>query len=378
MNFKNAIKSLALLLVVLVFSSCEKDDDESNDYTVPTTYTFTNAEGASTVSFSGQTQRLNMLAEMTTYMKTANTVGTTLDAMQLKKMYANDGFTWTDADKLGLTGSSKQLKSKTAGADAGIQAMFEGYMNDIAALSAQNQANADETYGVGGVWTNGTKSYLQSAKGVEYTQLIEKGLMCAVFMNQMTANYLVAVKNDDNETIAEGKTYTDMQHHWDEAYGYFTSATDYPASGTDRFWGKYTSKLEETLGSATKIATAFRTGRAAIDNKDYTMRDTQAEIIFDEMERVAAATAIHYLNEAKANITNPTVLNHTLSEAYAFTNGLRFGQKAIVGTGMTPAEIDQAVSYIGDDFANVTLENLNKAIDLIASKTGLEAEKAQL
>jgi hypothetical protein len=295
-------------------------------------------------------------------------------------MYANaNNYAWTDTPILGMTGSSKQLKSKTAGNSPSVRAIFEGWMDDIAALSIGSTSISSNTYGTGGVWTNGTKNYLQSANGLEYTQLIEKGLMAAVFYSQMTTNYLANITTDDNAAIVSGKTYTEMQHHWDEAYGYFTSEVDYPTNGTNRFWGKYANGRETILGSATAIATAFRTGRAAIDNQDYTTRDAQVTIINTEMEKVLAGTAIHYLNDAIGNIGGDNTLkNHQLSEAWAFLNGLRYGQPCIGGTGMSSADIDTALGYIGTDFSLVTITNLNLAIDLIASSTGLTSVKATL
>ena len=168
-----------------------------------------------------------------------------------------------------------------------------------------------------------------------------------------------------------------MLHHWDEAYGYFTSEVDYPTNGTNRFWCKYANGREGILGSATTIATAFRTGRAAIDNQDYTTRDAQITIIVNEMEKVCAGTAIHYLNEAKSNINDATLKNHELSEARAFLNGLRYGQKAVDGSGMLATDIDTALAYFAD-FENVSIQDLNDAIDLIALKTGLTSVKASL
>ena len=58
-------------------SEAEKDDgnctfDSSPAYTVPGTYLFTDASGNSTVSYSGQTERLDQLDEMVTLMKTGN------------------------------------------------------------------------------------------------------------------------------------------------------------------------------------------------------------------------------------------------------------------------------------------------------------------
>lgn len=365
-------------------NSCEYDTTDGDSYSVPTTYAFVDADGNSTVSYSGQHQRLDMLSEISTYMKTANTQGVFVDAQQLKDMYANNGYTWTDANSLGMTGSSKQLKSKTAyasaggSADAGVQAMFETYMDSIDVISDYNQAGSA---GTAGVWPNdGAKGpYLMDADGREYVQLIEKGLMSAVFASQITVHYLGLVPNDDNATIVTGKNYTNMQHHWDEAYGYFTESVDFPTNGTDRFWGKYADGRESVIASATKISTAFRTGRAAIDNFDYTTRDAQIVIIRNEMEKLAAGTAIHYLNDAKDYISsgNATARNHVLSEAWAFLDGMRYGYNAISGEGMTTAQIDAALAHF-DDFNTVGVTAINLAIDDIAAATGLTSVKDNL
>jgi hypothetical protein len=278
---------------------------------------------------------------------------------------------------LGMTGSSKQLKSKTAAGDAGVQAMFEAYIDNLDSISYGSTTNATDTYGNAGVWTNGTKSYLMDGNGYEYTQLIEKGLMCAVFMNQMTNNYLQAIVSDDNLTVISGENYTVMQHHWDEAYGYFTSEVDFPTNGANRFWGKYADGREAVLGSATKIATAFRTGRAAIDNSDYTTRNAQITIILTEMEKVCAGSAIHYLNDAKGNITDGTLKNHQLSEARAFVSGLKYSQKTIDGSGISVTDINTALAYF-ENFETVSIAELNSAIDLIALETGLTSVKTSL
>lgn len=375
------------------YSEEAKKDDGSCTYEaapavleVPTTYAFTR-NGNSTVSYGGQTIRMNMLSEMVTEMKTANTAGIAVTEADLHNMYSNNGFTWIDSDGLGLTGSTKQLKSKTGyataggSADAGIQAMFEGYMTSLATISATTiNGTENGMAGTAGVWANdGVKGpYLMDADGKEYTQLIEKGLMCSVLMSQVTVNYLGGISGDENTEIESGKDYTAMEHHWDEAYGYFTDAVDYPTNGADRFWGKYSDSRESIIGSASKISLAFRTGRTAIVNKDYSVRDLQVTIIRNELEKVSAGTAIHYLNSAKSNISSNVARNHSLSEAYAFLEGLKYGYNALNNTGMTAAEIDTALSYFGNDFNIVTLTDLNNAIDLIASKTGLSTVASSL
>ena len=97
------------------------------------------------------------------------------------------------------------------------------------------------------------------------------------------------------------------------------------------------------------------------------------------MEKVLAGTAIHYLNDAKASFgSENTLMNHQLSEAWAFLNGLRYGQPCIGGAGMSAANIDAALAFIGTDFSAVTVANLDTAIDLIATNTGLDSVKASL
>jgi hypothetical protein len=362
-----------------------KKDDGTCSYEIaePTTYAFSR-DGSSSVSFSGQTTRFEMLSEMVTYMKSANTAGTAVSATTLEAMYANDGQAWTDAPGLGMTGSTKQLKNKTAfataggSADAAVQSMFEGYMDDLATLSSSTVTETGES-GTAGVWPNdGQKGpYLMGADGREYTQLIEKGLMCAVFMGQITVNYLGTVGDDDNSVLEEGKNYTEMEHHWDEAFGYFTDAIDYPSNGTDRFWGKYANGRESVISSASNIYNAFKLGRKAIVSKDYATRDAQITVIRDEMEKVCAGTAIHYLNSAKSKISYNTARNHSLSEAEAFLNGLKYGYNTISGNGISSLNIDAALAHFSD-YNTVTLDDLDDAIDAIAANTGLESVKGSL
>ena len=69
-----------------------KDDDGCEYVVVPDTYVFTDADGNNTVSYSGQTARMDMLSEMVSYLKTANgsnTTPSTLDANTLLAMYDN-------------------------------------------------------------------------------------------------------------------------------------------------------------------------------------------------------------------------------------------------------------------------------------------------
>ena len=345
------------------YDSIAEEDDGNCDYTynVPSEYVFTDGDGNSTVSYSVQTARMDMLSEMVSYLKTANNdPAVTLSATDLLAMYDNSYNGWSDAD---LVGNGKQLKSKTALDDAGIQSMFEGWMNAAAAATPSSNT-----------------SYLQDASGLEWTQVIEKGLMGACFASQMTSNYLAGISSDDNTTIEDGKYYTEMEHHWDEAYGYFTDAPDYPTNGTDRFWGKYANKsyLEDNIGSATDIATAFRTGRAAIAAGNIADALAQAEIIKTETKQMVAGMALHYLNDVKAQISSGTAdqssINHSMSEALAFIFGIQF---ITDNPDMSSADVMALVNQIEPSVAGFSQNtmNINSVIDQVAAAAGLTDKK---
>ncbi len=313
--------------VIVALSSCKKDEEPPVDtgLEVPETYDFTR-EGSSTVSYSGQIERLDMLTILSNYMKESNTVAATaLDAQKMKDMFANandpfDGATF-----------EKQLKDKCYQNDV---AMFEGYMDDLATASAATGAASN---GVAGVLVEGntssqTEGYRVNANGVELTQVIEKGLMGAVFFYQAMETYLSAdrmgtVGNDD---LAEGKNYTNMEHYFDEAFGYFGVPVDFPSLATiddARFWGKYCNSRNNGLyqGINEDLATAFRTARAAIVAKDYDARDEAIQTIQQKWAIVIASTAVDYLRKGKEGSDEPKYKrHHALSEAIGFLISLGY------------------------------------------------------
>ena len=64
--------------------------------------------------------------------------------------------------------------------------------------------------------------------GMDYTQLISKFAMGAVFYNQAVNSYLGSKmeigQKPNNEPYKEGAYYTGKEHSWDEAFGYWGSA----------------------------------------------------------------------------------------------------------------------------------------------------------
>ncbi|HYF02484.1 MAG TPA: DUF4856 domain-containing protein [Patescibacteria group bacterium] len=350
-----------LALSTMLLASCEEDPIEPKPgYQVPTTYNFEN------VYYEGQSDRLRMLEEISTYMKTATTPGTTLSAQKLKEMYGNVGnhFTFT---------STRQLKDKTFAPD---RETVENMMDALAAASASTTPGSN---GVAGIVTSndGTKKYLFDANGFEHIQLIEKGLMGSALYYQATGVYLTEDKTGDNidNTTVKPNEGTPMQHHWDEAFGYFGVPKDYPANKTGlKFWGRYADSREAKLQSGTKIMNAFLKGRAAINNKDMKAKNEAITTIRTEWERASAASAISYLNQAKAGFADDAIRNHTLSEGIAFINALKYNPAKKI----TDAQIATIIDTLGTNLYNVTLAQINSARDQLSAIYGMDAMKDSL
>jgi len=347
-------------------SEAQKDDgncsyDPTPAYTVPTSYLFTDASSNSTVSFSGQTERLDQLSEMVTLMKTGNS--TTLDAQVLKDMFENlngDGngnFSFT---------STKQLKNKCFTID---QPLFESFMDDIATASVDNATNA--TDGQAGTLSSGASTYLFDANGVEQVQVIEKGLMGAVFFNQATNTYFGAGKMDvDNITAVDagaGKYYTEMEHHWDEAFGYFGVSTDFPTTVPDRFWGKYCNNQDAAINCNADMMTQFLKGRAAITRNVLADRDASIEAIRTEWEDISANQAMTYLDDAIGYFgSDDAKFLHVLSEAYAFAWNLRYSP--VETRRMDNTEHATLMAMFNTNFWTMTVADINAIKNAIDAK----------
>jgi len=346
----------------LNYNEKSKKDDGTCTYSIlqiPATYEFNDGTN-NTVSYSGQTERLNQMTEMTTYMKTGTT--SVISYSVLTDMFANTGgngngnFSFT---------STKKLQDKCLAADT---SMFNDYMENLA-LASQSFAIAAAN-GQAGTLTSGTSTYLFGANGMEYVQLIEKGLMGAVFMYQATNIYFGSDKmGADNTTAVDaagGEYYTAMEHHWDEAFGYFGVPVDFPTNITGiRFWGKYCNTRDAQLGCNAVMMNSFKRGRAAISQDKLEIRDEEILNLRKTWEKISAAQAVAYLEEAKINfgVDNAKFL-HVLSEAYAFIMCLKY--VPLETRVITYAQIDDLLTNtIGTDFWAVTQVDLTNAINTI-------------
>ncbi|GAB3661090.1 DUF4856 domain-containing protein [Echinicola sediminis] len=357
-------------LAALLFSCT--DNEETPEVSLPTSYSF-ERNGASTVSYQGQTDRLNMLSEMKVYLQTGD-AGSELSSQTLLDMYANANSPFEDAD---LNASTKQLESKTNPAEVQLNKELLNQAAEVSADVAANGTMAAEGI-AGSIERGNTGNFINvNEKGWEFTQFIEKGLMGSVFYHQIFNVYLSEDKigeGVDNTNLVEGKNYTTMEHHWDEAFGYWGVPVDFPNGDPvldddhKRFWASYTNSVDELLGVNNKLMSAYITGRAAIVAGNSATKNAQIEIIVDQHELVAAAKGIHYINSSMTNLNAGDMGNlfHTLSEAYNFIKAVSYSPRKKI----SQTEIDEILNAdLGEDgdFWTVSMQGLQAAKDKLTS-----------
>lgn len=397
MNFKKlSLSTFPILLLAL--ASCSNDDATAEDtynYTVPATYTF-ERNAVTSVDYSGQSSRLLMLDEMGKYFSTAATNGTVADDAVLSDMYANVNNRYTGT---GLNASGKQLKDKTAASkdyfslylgggsiaeQVSVRDLFETQF-DIGDAASQG---ATASAGVAGVYLDGTSKRLFAANGLEPQQVLLKGMMGACFMDQIANNYLSLNKLDggtnkvDNtkKVLLTGKSYTEMEHNWDEAYGYIYGADNLTVTpNTFKFWSSYINQVNADTDFNTlkaDIDLAFRKGRAAIVANDYKVRDAQIDIIKSKLAMVSAVRAVFYLQEGKGKLATDKGAKafHALSEGYGFIMSLRYTNKP--GTNspyFTKSEVDgMLASMVSGTNGLWAIDTLGAKLDTISTQIAVK------
>lgn len=402
MNKYFALTTLALATVFI--TSCEDDETTPNpefpaEVVAPIDYTFTR-DGASTVSFSGQTTRIQMSEEIIDAMKDSDAA----TEQSLLDMFANQNNAFSNDD---LNASSKTVKSKTAAsrdyfsnnaADAAaIKAEFENWLSAQVAevFPAQNTVAAP---GQAGQIADGESTRYVNGKGLEYNQLFNKGLIGALMVDQALNNYLglsvldeaTNVADNDNEIVAEGENYTNMEHKWDEAYGYLYGTSQNRATPNatigddDSFLNKYIGRVEgdsDYAGIAAEIYDALKLGRAAIVAKEYNLRDEQAAIARTKISEVIAIRAVYYLQQGKNALEqdNFGTAFHDLSEGYGFIYSLQFTRNNDTAAPyFSRAEVQAYLNQLeaGNGLWDITPEALDAMSNEIAGRFGLSVEEA--
>ena len=372
--------STLLLFLGTVVISCSDDtvtEPDNDKITVPGAYSFASRfeTGKSSVSYTGQIVRNLLVQDIKILIdQTGKPGGNLVTATDILALYD-----YQDSDNLNsptttgnlppletsysLISTGKNLTGKISGAtligtNKTVDQTMREWFAEVEALSKDASRL-------------GTPMAHTNDQGLDLSQLINKVLLGSVVYYQGTGIYLASITDRDN-TAQKGGTalYTDMEHAWDEAYGYYGAARDYfnysdadLAGSVDQFTndangdGKidFTSEYnfgfsrnagKRDKGSSTGIDFTrivfqkFLEGRTTIVNQG-----TEAELIAirnaiaNEWEKVIAATVVHYINEtlndmaeltSESTPANSKDLNKHWAEMKGFAWALQFNPLKLI------------------------------------------------
>ncbi|MCE2503886.1 MAG: DUF4856 domain-containing protein [Chlorobi bacterium] len=380
--------------VSLALTSCSDDtvtEPDDDKISVPTTYSFLSRfeTDKSSVSYSGQTVRNLLIQDIKILIdQSGKSDGKPVTAADILALYDhNDGdnlMTRTTTGSLPpletaypTISTGKNLTGKISGAtligtNKTVDQMMREWFAEVEILS--NDPTRIRT----------PMAYTDD-QGHDLSQLINKVLLGSVVYYQGTGIYLSQVADRDN-TVQKGGTalYTDMEHAWDEAFGYYGGARNYfsfsdedLAGSVDQFTndangdGKIDFKSEYNFGfsrnagkrdkgssSGTdftmEIFQKFLEGRTTIVNQgSETDLISARNAVANTWEKVIAATVVHYINETLSDMdgltnesvpSNSTNLNKHWGEMKGFTWALQFNPLKLI----SDADLQTLHTYMGD------------------------------
>ncbi len=345
------------------------------DFAVPTFYDIDGAFAPG--AYNGQIRRIAQLAEIVSITRDEPI---TFDIAAALINENRDQFTTEAA----MGDSDIRTKIDELNFDEGNTAVADAF-DELATrfVASSENFNVTASNGVAGMITTGDRRRHVSANGLEYAQILEKGLYGPLLYDQMVDDYLRPSQsgadnilgNNESSTDSYGSNGTDRQHRWDEAFGYLgANPLTYPnlentSNGDGEFLANYifdfSDETEEVFGInlAQRIMDAFILGRAILkagegfgpgdENVNEAALEAARQDIKLYVEAGLAAAAFHYLNSAIADITEEDRLHH-LSEAFAFIYSLAFNSEG----RLTEVEAYDVLEEMGWPSDNHTLTGI--------------------
>ncbi|MBR9729187.1 DUF4856 domain-containing protein [Shewanella intestini] len=436
--------------------------------------------GESSVSYTGQTARHILIEELNQYIKSQlvtdidNNTLTTKDEVlaKLNYFYLPDETTQYDDLPITFVADSKDgllseitgyknLHDKVAGNDASGQhedwnnGAFAGWgakgsttptmlietLFDRLADNAVERINGQVRQDVLG--NDISKVYIDE-NGVDLAQLIQKFLLMSITYSQASDDYFgddtdgKGLTTDNISAAKDGAAYTNLEHQFDEGFGYFGAARNYleyadieiaggvSADAGREDWngwhdtdgdGKVDLHAEYNFGQSVNAA---KRDLGTADNAmptDYTMQAMEAfiagrKVINDNVgaaltadqktdlkmyaetgvkawELAIVATVVHYINDVNADLAplatggNAADFNYEnlakhYSEMKGFGLGLQFSEYGVI----SDADFEMLHQYFADEpvltgDVDAYIADLITARDLLQTTYGLNAENVE-
>jgi hypothetical protein len=391
-------KILLSLSIVALLMSCNNSNEKINTV-APATYNF-ERNGSSSVSFDGQTTRIKMGDELAksllkSSIETLASLNGKFDHNVGENNFENTDLNLSSTNIRSKVASSADFFSSNTTDATAIKSDFDFWIsaqvNEVFPkwneVASKGIAGKLQEAGGGPIrWVNG--------KGLEYDQAIVKGLIGALMVDQILNNYLSTavldagtnIADNDGDVLLSGENYTSMEHKWDEAFGYvYGNEPDItaPVLNVDQYLNKYVNRVKGDPDFATipnEIYEAFKLGRAAIVNKDYSTRYAQIQILREKISEIIGIRAVYYLQVAKATLANDKGTSfHDLSEGFGFIYSLQFTRKPnSTETYFTKSEVEGFINTLmqGDGFWDITTSTLDEMSETIAAKFNFTVSQA--
>lgn len=361
----NYFKSSVLVaLAVVGLASCKKDKVKEEEvippYDVPTTYSFEN------VDYAEATLAVNMATGLQTYLGKATARKLSLDTVNYIWNNTNNGF--TNEFVVNLPNTAAQLNAATSvklSALSAEPAVIKAYADEMVNVSKSIAVTA-----VQGVAGKISANRIVSATGLEYNQLVVKGLM-GYFQMKQVMEHLDKSTTADNKTVVSGKG-TAMQHEWDLAFGYVSLPKDYDSAAVYANTnltrplgiGGYFRERARPIAAGGTVFSAFLKGRAAIGANDYKVRDAAILTIKEYLDKTLAIAAYAYLNLSKTRGSDNATRFHDYSEGYGFTIALK---QRSANSKLSAANYQKLTDVLKLDYWELQkTENATKVDEIIA------------
>lgn len=387
-NLKNIIFISLLLSVIIACEEPETPDavDERagflasnldamdvidlDGFEIPTSYDLDGPIGPG--SYSGQIRRIAQLQEIVDSSRNEPIFWDIAHAMEVGGL--SDVFSSAAAQNTASSSSDIRSKIDELNFDNGDTSVADDFAELADRLVTSSQANFTITAsnGVAGMINTGTTRRHVDANGLEFIQMLEKGMYGPLLYDQMVDDYLRPSQagadnpagNNESAVSNYASNGTDRQHRWDEAFGYFgADPLTYPnpantSNGDGSFIANYTFDFsDETeaaygINLAERVMQAFIIGRTALKvGEGFGPNDeTTNEAVYEAaradvklyVEAGIAAAAFHYLNESIDDVTDEDKLHH-LSEALGFMYSLSHNSEGRI----SEADVYRALSALG-------------------------------
>lgn len=388
------------LFVLIAATGCGNKNNVSPSLDVPSDYTFSR-DGQPTVFFAKQTEILGMADEISAALLDFDQTETSLINM-FRNSEGTNPFSVTDLNASSQNvrsevATSQDLFSSEAATSAAIKADFDGWLTAQVREIFPNENRLAAVGQAGQIDDAGSVRFVNEY-GLEYNEAFVKGLIGALMYDQIANHFLSNAILDEGTNLvdnaagitAEGRAYTEMEHQWDQAYGYLFGGAADPATplndlgSADVYLNKYLNRVNndpDYAGIATELESAFRRGRAAIVASDYAERDRQAAIIKTKLANVLVIRAIYYLKQGEAGLrATPPAFGtafHDLSEGYGFIYSLRFINDV---PSFDPSLVDGWLTTLANEsnngFWDINPDELANLADIISSTFGISTEQA--